>query len=805
MERIDAREVDAARFWRPIEDIQRGSTQPEHILRLALALLFFHFILDHPKAGRTAGVSLSLLGDFRDLKNRRPDDSVSHLLDTIIQELSRSLGSRSMSEGIANIPPNEIHRLIAVTDHPPVRDSHMPYLFDYGLAKLYRLTTHGESKAIEFVAALTLGLAASVGTVLEAVSPTAELGVRLTERGLLRQYKLSEPPAPMAFEVKMRLAIYGLPPNDSPSNATFRPSDLADFSLFTPPSYGAKRRVHGYGKLGGIDLDGHGLEMAIQFTGSAQRGQSAAFLVPAGDLRARGWKDRIRAELVRSGMLSAVIDIPKPALSGKQRWSLFLLRRPLSDAGYGTLFVLGQALDTLERESPQRLGTFLGFLLTTFLRERPKIWSDSQVFSELGELLGPRAERMFGRQYADHAGLCIAIDHIHSRDSFTSLSPVDYVPADLGSGWQAPLDALPFQNLLETGIVGRCIYVIGNNGEGKSFLLRELVNPFLRNRRNVFAFAFGTTDRFFTKPGSAIGDGKYTYLGSRTGSRGVGAKALACQAAQYMSQIYAQPDRQKAFNEVLAVIGFDAQQYLLPKDDSPQFLEQIIRLDSDTNTWMGDTKGKRLGVKRGKDDIVPLDELSSGEQQVLLLCIKMIAHATSSALFLVDEPETSLHVSWQQALPKVFALIAERFELDIVIATHSPVMLSAARGATDLCFVARAGALAPVTSTEMRSIETALFEGFRIYTENNREVHERCAELVSSSIALVNGAAIPQSTESIEIELRDMETVVRTATQKLRSAAVTRDLELIRRAREAVAEMTRMAERAYGQDDEGSR
>lgn len=72
--------------------------------------------------------------------------------------------------------------------------------------------------------------------------------------------------------------------------------------------------------------------------------------------------------------------------------------------------------------------------------------------------------------------------------------------------------------------------------------------------------------------------------------------------------------------------------------------------------------------------LMPAD-LSSGEQHELVLLYELLFKVTSESLILVDEPEISLHVAWQdQFLPdlqKIIGLSA----FDVLIATHSPQII----------------------------------------------------------------------------------------------------------------------------------
>lgn len=73
---------------------------------------------------------------------------------------------------------------------------------------------------------------------------------------------------------------------------------------------------------------------------------------------------------------------------------------------------------------------------------------------------------------------------------------------------------------------------------------------------------------------------------------------------------------------------------------------------------------------------VPLEGLSSGEQHLILLYSRLLLEAKSDDLILIDEPEISLHVSWQRRFLEDIQRIAELRRFDVLIATHSPQIVS---------------------------------------------------------------------------------------------------------------------------------
>lgn len=83
-------------------------------------------------------------------------------------------------------------------------------------------------------------------------------------------------------------------------------------------------------------------------------------------------------------------------------------------------------------------------------------------------------------------------------------------------------------------------------------------------------------------------------------------------------------------------------------------------------------------------------QLSSGEQNLISTGARLFAFAASGSLILIDEPEVSLNVSWQQ---RYIELIAEALEYapgsHVIIASHSPHLVSDLRSGNSTVVVAR--------------------------------------------------------------------------------------------------------------------
>lgn len=84
--------------------------------------------------------------------------------------------------------------------------------------------------------------------------------------------------------------------------------------------------------------------------------------------------------------------------------------------------------------------------------------------------------------------------------------------------------------------------------------------------------------------------------------------------------------------------------------------------------------GFKFSTEHGKP--LALADLSSGEQQEVVLLYELLFKVKPGTLVLIDEPELSLHVAWQkQFLDDLFKII-ELQKINVIIATHSPQIIN---------------------------------------------------------------------------------------------------------------------------------
>lgn len=80
-------------------------------------------------------------------------------------------------------------------------------------------------------------------------------------------------------------------------------------------------------------------------------------------------------------------------------------------------------------------------------------------------------------------------------------------------------------------------------------------------------------------------------------------------------------------------------------------------------------------IDKDNNQAIPLPDLSSGEQHELVLIYELLFKVKEGSIILIDEPELSLHVTWQKHFIADLQKIQQLKKLKVVIATHSPQII----------------------------------------------------------------------------------------------------------------------------------
>lgn len=104
---------------------------------------------------------------------------------------------------------------------------------------------------------------------------------------------------------------------------------------------------------------------------------------------------------------------------------------------------------------------------------------------------------------------------------------------------------------------------------------------------------------------------------------------------------------------------------LMRENINRKFNNKAIRISRD----------KGLTAITGDKKALELASLSSGEQHELVLLYDLLFRVKSNTLVLIDEPELSLHVTWQKSfLPELLEIVSAT-KFDVLLATHSPFVV----------------------------------------------------------------------------------------------------------------------------------
>jgi predicted ATP-binding protein involved in virulence len=129
--------------------------------------------------------------------------------------------------------------------------------------------------------------------------------------------------------------------------------------------------------------------------------------------------------------------------------------------------------------------------------------------------------------------------------------------------------------------------------------------------------------------------------------------------------------------DVLSVYVNDSEAKLAALDELAQKLELFTRIINDRFMF------KRMSIARAWGLVftsvtgarIALEDLSSGEQHQIVLLYELLFKLRPGSLVLIDEPEISLHVAWQEKFLDDLRDIVAITGIDVIVATHSPEII----------------------------------------------------------------------------------------------------------------------------------
>ena len=103
------------------------------------------------------------------------------------------------------------------------------------------------------------------------------------------------------------------------------------------------------------------------------------------------------------------------------------------------------------------------------------------------------------------------------------------------------------------------------------------------------------------------------------------------------------------------------------------FLDVVNRLFTNKEVYLNERN--QLSVRLLDGNGIPITRLSAGEKQVMIIFYRLLFHTKPGSMAIVDEPEISLHVSWQMKVGSLFLDISRTRNIQLLVATHSPQII----------------------------------------------------------------------------------------------------------------------------------
>lgn len=484
-------------------------------------------------------------------------------------------------------------------------------------------------------------------------------------------------------------------------------------------------------------------------------------------------------ELAHSGILRAVIELPRVYNANAR--NLYILDS-YGENSADVFFINSDKLYSLLKGDDSLLASFISKLVSSGSDRLSVNWVASSNYKENKYL-----DRFFPDGYKDVPGLVYRA----SPNEFYASKPMNvakFVSSSIDEDLIfSPLDYAMIYHGIKAGNTICGHYVIGNNGVGKSLLLRFLAEKLVNENQRLLLVSFGLTDRFHPLKGKQ----GIVYLGDKHSEKNISLIKRNKGILECISNVFSNNVTHKFFNSLLKKLGFSESIYCVPvaytASKSNSFDYSNVYKMEDFITQEEKNDGYLLAIRHtNNDQIVIFDNLSSGEQQLLLMFSRIISNISHGDVMLIDEPEVSMHIEWQQKLPYLFDMISEEYQASFVVATHSPIIINSVDMNKSKCYTASQAGLEVIDKDSVRNVESTIFDSFDVVTKNNRSVYETCAKTVSVFMENVN------NNQDVKIQYQKSKKELRELSRKLNENnqhVLTNEISLVRRAQDAVEEL----------------
>jgi predicted ATP-binding protein involved in virulence len=129
--------------------------------------------------------------------------------------------------------------------------------------------------------------------------------------------------------------------------------------------------------------------------------------------------------------------------------------------------------------------------------------------------------------------------------------------------------------------------------------------------------------------------------------------------------------------EVMSVYARDTKEKLSVLQELSDRIEILLTILNRkfTNKVVNISPENGLSITSSNGKPIPVTALSSGEQHEIVLLYDLLFKVQPNTLVLIDEPELSLHISWQKGFMDDLLEIIRVAHFDVLMATHSPYIV----------------------------------------------------------------------------------------------------------------------------------
>lgn len=224
--------------------------------------------------------------------------------------------------------------------------------------------------------------------------------------------------------------------------------------------------------------------------------------------------------------------------------------------------------------------------------------------------------------------------------------------------------------------------VVGQNGFGKTTMLNLIRAVLMKDEK--FLKATKAQIKITTTAGEMFFDGKqvvhrppfggyenmncFHYL--NTFDVPASKKSSLSQLGISLDSIlYQRSDSVFSFSDYRLKMLTDLKAAVKIQERIDKFFEVINMLFASTDKKIAINEKNRVIFKKGKITM-EMDRLSAGEKQILLLLFTLFLMEDKPTVLLLDEPEISLHIEWQDRLISLMQDLNPNCQ--IILTTHSP-------------------------------------------------------------------------------------------------------------------------------------